>query len=197
MSDVLAHDLRRRPRNRADYLAYLAAKGKRVTAEVWNAQKVYLAAHFDATTSEDGPLPPVVTLGPEGLSFEVFSADESVYARWSLPRAALAIDACAYGTSHVDLGAPQVRTALRRIRPYRETHLELRPSEGGEARRVNVPHRWLRALGQVQSASTLPACSFELDPIDLYNVLFVLRMHRAKRAPRALRYELVPGERRR
>jgi len=195
LCDVLVHDLRRQPRNRADYLAYLLAQGKRVTAEVWNAQKAYLAAQFDAAASEEGPLAPTVTVDAEGVAFEVFSADESVYARLFLPRSSLAIESEARGTSHVDLGAPQIRQALRRVRAHRETHLALQPSQGGETRRVNVPYRWLRALGQVQSASTLPAWSFELDPVDLYNVLFVLRMRKAKHAPRALRYELVPGER--
>jgi hypothetical protein len=37
--------------------------------------------------------------------------------------------------------------------------------------------------------------TFALAPIDLYNVLVTLRMRKAKQAPRALRYELVPGER--
>ena len=57
-----------------------------------------------------------------------------------------------------------------------------------------VPIRWIRAFGQVQAASTLPATRFEVEPVDLYNVLLTLRTRRATRSPRALRYELVPGE---
>jgi len=59
---------------------------------------------------------------------------------------------------------------------------------------VRVPYRWLRAFGQVQAASTLPAERVSLAPVDLYNVLLSLRLRKAKTAPRALRYELVPGQ---
>jgi hypothetical protein len=45
----------------------------------------------------------------------------------------------------------------------------------------------------VQSAATLPSVNAELAPIDLYDILFALRTHRAKKAPRGLRFELVPG----
>jgi len=43
-------------------------------------------------------------------------------------------------------------------------------------------------------ASTLPAERVPLAPVDLYNVLLSLRLRKAKTAPRALRYELVPGQ---
>jgi hypothetical protein len=58
---------------------------------------------------------------------------------------------------------------------------------------VEVPHAWLRGFLQVQSAATLPASTCTLAPIDLYNLLFALRTRKAKKAPRALRFELVPG----
>ena len=50
------------------------------------------------------------------------------------------------------------------------------------------------ARSATKAASTLPAQRFELAPVDLYNVLLTLRMRKAKKPPRALRYELVPGE---
>ena len=45
----------------------------------------------------------------------------------------------------------------------------------------------------MQSAATLPRSTCTLAPIDLYNLLFALRTRKAKKAPRALRFELVPG----
>ena len=41
---------------------------------------------------------------------------------------------------------------------------------------------------------TLPMVSVELDPMDIHNICFVLRGKKAKKSPRAMRYELVPGE---
>lgn len=196
MHDILTSDLRRKATSREDYLAYLLSKGKRVSQEVWNAQKAYLEQTFGDSEHDEAPLDPIVHVDDTGLSIEVFSADESAYARLHL-RAGQALDVAhaTAGTSHLDLTAPGLRRAVGRVRSYRSTTIEVGPSEGGEARSFRVPHRWLRAFGQVQAASTLPSTSFSLNPIDLYNLLLSLRLRKAKTSPRALRYELMPGDR--
>lgn len=205
VADVLASDLRFKARDRADYLAYLIAQGKRVSNEVWEAQKSYLDEKFGgAEASEQSPLDPIVSVSEHGVSLEVFSADESAYARLFL-RAGAAYEAVdgsrTDGTTHLSLDDTLLR-GIGRMRSYRSSTLEFGPGQAGSAgqgaevseRDIQVPLRWLRAFGQVQAASTLPAREFEIAPIDLYNVLLTLRMRRAKTSPRALRYELVPGE---
>jgi predicted DNA-binding WGR domain protein len=194
MGEILASDLRYKPQDRADYLAYLLSKGKRATQEVWNAQKAFLETKYGEATREEAPLDPILTVDQDGVALEVFSADESAYARLQLKagQAYRASDAT-LGSTHVEL-SPTLLKAIGRMRSYRRTTLELRPSAGGDERAVRVPYRWIRAFGQVQAASTLPSQSFEIAPVDLYNVLLTLRMRRAKKPPRALRYELVPGE---
>jgi hypothetical protein len=197
MGEILTSDLRFRPRSRADYLAYLLAQGKRVTQEVWNAQREFLSAKYGEAAQEESPLDPVLAVDPEGLGLEVFSADESAYARlWLKAGALYEASDIRPGTSHVRLDPPLL-AALGRLRSYRKSTLELTPSAEGEGteQRFLVPLRWIRAFGQVQSASTLPLRSFELAPVDLYNVLLTLRQKRARKPPRALRYELTPGER--
>ncbi|MEM7155469.1 MAG: hypothetical protein AAF799_21645 [Myxococcota bacterium] len=197
MGEILTSDLRFRPRSRADYLAYLLAQGKRVTQEVWNAQRDFLAAKYGEAAQEEAPLDPVLSVDERGLSLEVFSADESAYARlWLKSGGAYEAGTMEAGTSHLRLG-PQLLAALGRLRSYRNSTLEFTPSAQDESdeQRFVVPLRWIRAFGQVQSASTLPLRSFELAPVDLYNLLLTLRQRRARKSPRALRYELVPGER--
>jgi hypothetical protein len=197
MGEILTSDLRFRPRSRADYLAYLLAQGKRVTQEVWNAQREFLSAKYGEAAQEESPLDPVLAVDSEGLGLEVFSADESAYARlWLKAGALYEASDIRPGTSHVRLDPP-LMAALGRLRSYRRSTLELTPSAEGEGteQRFLVPLRWIRAFGQVQSASTLPLRSFELAPVDLYNVLLTLRQKRARKPPRALRYELTPGER--
>ncbi|MEZ4241961.1 MAG: hypothetical protein R3F59_38585 [Myxococcota bacterium] len=80
-----------------------------------------------------------------------------------------------------------------RVRTYQPLQLDVGSSLGGAAedREVELPDDWLRGFLQVQSAATLPAAVAELRPVDLYNILFSLRTRRAKKAPRALRFELV------
>ena len=204
IADVLASDLRFKARDRADYLAYLIAQGKRVSNEVWEAQKAYLDEKFGGVEdTAESPLDPIVKVAEDGTSVEVFSADESAYARLLFKAgAAYKAEARTDGTTHIALDEGLLR-GVGRMRSYRSTTLEFGPgvaasapeSEGVSERELRVPLRWLRAFGQVQAASTLPAHEFELAPIDLYNVLLTLRMRKAKTSPRALRYELVPGER--
>ncbi len=197
MGEILTSDGRHAPRSRADYLAYLLAQGKRVTQEVWNAQRDFLASKYGEAAQDQAPLDPVLRVDEQGLGLEVFSADESAYAHlWLKAGAAYQANTVEPGVSHVRL-QPRLLSALGRLRSYRNSTLELSPSEQDESaeQRFLVPMRWIRAFGQVQSASTLPLRTFELLPIDLYNVLLTLRQRRARKPPRALRYELVPGER--
>jgi hypothetical protein len=212
VADVLASDLRFKARDRADYLAYLLAQGKRVSNEVWEAQRSYLDEKFGGTeeAKAESPLDPIVTINEYGTSIEVFSTDESAYARLLLragtdASAAYETKSRTDGTTHLVFDETLLR-GIGRMRSYRASTLEFGPGEaakpggGGEnppsitEREIAVPLRWLRAFGQVQAASTLPAREFELAPIDLYNALLTLRMRKAKTSPRALRYELVPGE---
>ncbi len=194
LGEVLTSDLRRQAGDRADYLAYLLRQGKRANRAVWDAQKAFLAARYGEATQQEAPLDPLFTVGADGIDIEVFSRDESTYARLHL-RAGHAYQAehFAAGTSHLSF-TPALREALAGIRSHRPTLLHGYATTGGDAKTVRVPYRWLRAFGQVQAASTLPTERVRLAPVDLYNVLLSLRLRKAKTAPRALRYELVPGQ---
>lgn len=195
LGEVLTSDLRRQAADRADYLAYLLRQGKRATQAVWDAQKAFLAAKYGEATQQETPLDPLFSVDGNSIAIEMFSRDESTYACLRLKAGhAYQAEHCTAGTSHFSF-TPALREALTGIRSYRATTLHGYPSSAGAPRTVRVPYRWLRAFGQVQAASTLPAERVRLAPVDLYNVLLSLRLRKAKTAPRALRYELIPGER--
>lgn len=193
---ILRSDLRYKGRDRTAYLAYLMKKGKKATAATWEAQKAFLEQAFSDEKKEKRVLDPVWTVDPDGASLEVFSQDESSYARLSLSKELFLERQAAHGTSFVDL-SPSFSENLDRMRSYAPTEFEagvnLTHKSNGEERAVDVPMPWLRGFLQVQSAATLPAATAVLAPIDLYNLLFALRTHKAKKSPRALRFELVPG----
>ena len=200
VGDVLGSDLRRKATDRADYLQYLIERGKGVSKAVWEAQKEYLALQYSAAAKTEEPLDPVVTIAGDAVRFEVLSRDESTYAQLVLRRPIALVDADhagdggrANGTTFIELGA-EALAAINRVRSYRPTTIDLAPT-GGAKKSRSVPLKWLRAFGQMQAASLLATDRFELNPIDLYNVLLTLRLRKAKTAPRGLRYELVPGER--
>ena len=193
VGDVLGSDLRFRARDRADYLRYLISRGKGVSKQVWDAQKEYLQLRYAEAARAEEPLDPVLTVGADALRLEVLSRDESAYAMLTIGAAALVAPALAAGTTAVALDAAALR-AIGKLRTYRTTTVELAPAADAATATRRVPLRWLRALGQIHAAALLPAERFALAPVDLYNVLHTLRMRKARQAPRALRYELVPGQ---
>ncbi|MEW6736311.1 MAG: SWIM zinc finger family protein, partial [Acidobacteriota bacterium] len=60
--------------------------------------------------------------------------------------------------------------------------------------KIDLPDSWVRGFLQVSSAMSLPAVKFDLHPMDIHNLCFVLRRHKEKRGPRSMRYYLKPGE---
>ena len=193
---VLASDLRYRGRDRTAYLAYLMKQGKRASAQIWEAQKAFLDASLQSEEQKDTVLDPVLTVDPDQVSLEVFSRDESAYARLAFDNGLFDGREAAHGSTFLDV-PPELVNKVDRLRTYvplsLEAHVSLPSREARPPRNVEVPHAWLRGFLQVQSAATLPASTCTLAPIDLYNLLFALRTRKAKKAPRALRFELVPG----
>jgi hypothetical protein len=191
--DVLGSDLRYKRKDLATYLAYLTKQGKKANKEIWEAQKAYLEQQLGNEEKPKQVLEPVLTVDPDEVSLEVFSRDESSYARLALSSSLLEGRSAAHGSTTLALDEAFI-AKLERIRSWQPVSLEARGGPGGTAATRQVPYAWLRNFVQVQSAATLPASVAELAPIDLYNLLFVLRTRAAKKPPRGLRIELVPGQ---
>ncbi len=191
--DVLGSDLRYKRKDLATYLAYLTKQGKKATKEIWDAQKKFLEQQLGNEEQPKHVLEPVVTVSPDELSLEVFSRDESSYARLSLPSSVFENREAAHGTATLNLDEAFV-ARFERMRSWQPVALEVtNRGEPTAAQTKQIPWAWLRNFVQVQSAATLPGAVAELAPIDLYNLLFVLRTRAAKKPPRGLRFELVPG----
>ncbi|HZB43650.1 MAG TPA: hypothetical protein VE360_00330, partial [Pyrinomonadaceae bacterium] len=108
----------------------------------------------------------------------------------------------ACGTTNIDYSA-DLYDEFQKIRTYRETRFEIDPTgfdvqTTGEAEyrevKIDLPDSWVRGFLQVSSAMSLPARTFDLHPMDIHNICFVLRRRRERKGPRAMRYHLTPGE---
>lgn len=201
--DLRDSDLRYRGRDRTAYLAFLMKKGKKASAAIWEAQKTFLDAQYSDDRTRPRGLDPMLSVDPDELSLEMFSRDESAYVRLAFDNGAGTPGSgmfegrtAAHGTAACDLSDAVVQRLLR-IRTYQPLELEVGTGLAGEPapREIDLPDEWLRGFLQVQSAATLPAAVASLRAIDLYDVLYTLRVRKAKKAPRALRFELVPGMR--
>ena len=164
-------------------------------------------AYFDYLYQKDRDawfvLDPVITVHPDEVFFECFSQDESSYGRLGASYEVFKnIGNFACGTTNIDYSSA-LYDEFQKIRSYKVTKLEVDPS-GFEVRtqgeqefkemKIDLPDTWVRGFLQVNSAMALPARTFDLHPMDVHNLCFVLRRHKEKKGPRSMRYRLTPGE---
>lgn len=206
---VVSSDYRYVPKDRTAYLAFMRMRRQHEQSSLLQAQRAY----FDWLLHNDPKawliLDPVINVSPKQLSFEVFSKDEGSYAQLSFDHSCFALqDEVQCGTTNIDYsdalaqGIEQIRSqhptqlsiGQQAVNFQTETASDLPDTEVLE-KAINVPHSWLRGFLQVQSAAQLPTTSFQLKPIDVYNMLHHLRMHAdVKGKRRGLRIELVPNQ---
>jgi len=151
------------------------------------------------------PCDPVITVSPDVLFFECFSADESSYGCLNVQRDAF------QGESDISLGTTNVDYSWRlyehfqTIRSYRETRFTIDPlgfevktnaTDDGNYReeKIELPQSWLRGFATLQSAMSLPMKRVPVSREGLYSLVAFLKRHKAKASPRAVRFELEPGQ---
>jgi hypothetical protein len=148
-------------------------------------------------------LDPVITVHPDRVFFEAFSQDQSTYGLVIADRSLFEPSGeVRCGTTNVDFTA-WLWAALAEMRSSRETFFRVGP-EGFEVttanaggrfeQKVDVPDSWVRGFLQLQGAMALPGTKLTVRPVDLLAALRFLRFTKAKMSPRALRYELEPGQ---
>ena len=150
------------------------------------------------------PCDPVITVSPDVIFFECFSADESSYGCLNVQRDAFDAETdVALGTTNVDYSW-RLYEHFQTIRSYRQTRFAIDPvgfevqtSEAVASYReekIDLPQSWLRGFAMLQSAMSLPMRRVPVSREGLYSLVAFLRRHKARSSPRAVRFELNPGE---
>ena len=173
----------------------------------WDARQKYanyLLRHDQQLWRMLMPCDPVITVADDVVFFECFSADESSYGCLTVNREA------AFGPStQTQLGTTNVDYSwdlfdhFQSLRSYRETRFRVDPAgftvaTQGNAdyreEKIDLPPGWLRGFMQTQAAMTLPLRRVTLAREAVYSILAFLKRHKARKSPRALRFELVAGQ---
>lgn len=184
----------------------LDAQFRRCHRRYWDARRAYadyLRKNDPELFRRLTPCDPVITVAPDVVFFECFSADESSYGCLTVERDAVFRNASAVenGTTNVDYSWA-LYESFQQLRSYRGTRFHVDPSGfevrtrgGGGIReeKIDLPESWLRGFLQIQAAMTLPTAKVTLDRESVYSVLAFLKRHKARKSPRALRFELDPG----
>ena len=201
---IVGSDYRYIPKDRTAYNAYRRMRSQSANLGAWQAQQTYFSWLARNDPYAFLILDPVISVHPDKMFLEVFSKDEGCYANLSVSMDALEVaETPTYGTTNIDF-SPKLFSAIEQFRSYRETRLTIghqavevqtEKTENVLEKKVQIPDSWLRGFLQVQSSAMLPRFSFEMQPMDLYNVLRTLRLNKDKKGKRrGLRIELVPGQ---
>tara|TARA_R110002073_G_scaffold245044_5_gene407550 strand:+ start:92428 stop:94536 length:2109 start_codon:yes stop_codon:yes gene_type:complete len=191
-------------------VARLSAEYSKLASSSYDRMRPYYDAqqrYFDYLYKRDYDawfvLDPVITVHPDEVFFECFSQDEASYGRLSAGLEVFKdIGDFACGTTNVDY-SQSLYDEFQKIRSYKSTRLEVDPTgfevqttaeEAHKEVKIDLPDTWVRGFLQVSSAMTLEATSFDLHPMDLHNICFVLRRRKELIGPRSMRYKLTPGK---
>lgn len=172
-------------------------------APFYKAQSRYFDYLYQKDRDAWFVLDPVITVHPDEVFFECFSQDESSYGRLSASYEIFNnISEFACGNTNIDYSA-SLYDEFQKIRSYKNTRFEIDPS-GFDVKttneadykevKIDLPDSWVRGFLQVSSAMSLPATHFDVHPMDIYNICFILRRHKEKKGPRSMRYILKPGQ---
>ena len=157
----------------------------------------------DTWLAQSDILDPVITVHPDRLFFEAFSQDQSAYGCLICePEVFEPEGEVVHGTTNIDFTA-WLWGALGELRSSRETTLRIgargmgvkTAGAGGRfEKKVDLPDDWVRGFLQTQAAMAMPGTRITVQPVDLLSAIRYIRYTRAKVSPRALRFELEPGE---
>jgi hypothetical protein len=149
------------------------------------------------------PCDPVITVADDVVFFECFSADESSYGCLSMSREGFGIGSSVQlGTTNVDYSW-DLYNHFQSLRSYRQTQFLIDPAgfevktdaaPGYREEKIDLPAGWLRGFMTTQEAMGMPGISVPLSREAVYSALAFLKRHKAKKSPRAVRFELLPGK---
>jgi DNA-binding transcriptional regulator YhcF (GntR family) len=148
-------------------------------------------------------LDPVITVHPDQVFFECFSKDESVYGKLSCDYDVFTdISDFKCGTTNIDY-SESLYQEFQKIRSYKKTDFKIDPKgfdirttgeENYKEVKIDLPDSWVRGFLQVSSAMISEKISFQLEPIDIANFIYVLKRNKERKSPRSIKYILKPGQ---
>jgi hypothetical protein len=167
----------------------------------YTAQRKYFDYLYKNDYDKWFVLDPVITVHPDEVFFECFSQDESSYGKLSCSYDTFKeIEEHSYGTTNIDY-SDKLYDEFQKIRDYKETTFAIDPSgfevetelsDEFKEEKIELPDSWVRGFLQISSAMTMEKSSFTLHPMDMYNILLMLKRNKERKSPRSLRFILTP-----
>jgi len=184
-------------------LSDIRAKENKLLKPYYDAQSKYFNYLYKNDYDKWFVLDPVISVHPDEVFFECFSQDESSYGKLSCSYDTFKdIKEHSYGTTNIDY-SDKLYDEFQKIRDYKETSFQIDPSgfevqtelaDDFKEEKIDLPDSWVRGFLQISSAMTMEKTSFTLHPMDMYNILLMLKRNKERKSPRSLRFILQPDK---
>ena len=184
-------------------LSDIRAKESKLLKPYYDAQLKYFNYLYKNDYDKWFVLDPVITVHPDEVFFECFSQDESSYGKLSCSYDTFKdIEEHSYGSTNIDY-SDKLYDEFQKIRDYKETSFQIDPSgfevqtelaDDFKEEKIDLPDSWVRGFLQISSAMTMEKSSFTLHPMDMYNILLMLKRNKETKSPRSLRFILQPDK---
>ncbi|HIC78721.1 MAG TPA: SWIM zinc finger family protein [Sulfurovum sp.] len=184
-------------------LSDIQAKENKLLKPYYDAQSKYFNYLYKNDYDKWFVLDPVISVHPDEVFFECFSQDESSYGKLSCSYDTFKdIKEHSYGTTNIDY-SDKLYDEFQKIRDYKETSFQIDPSgfevqtelaDDFKEEKIDLPDSWVRGFLQISSAMTMEKTSFTLHPMDMYNILLMLKRNKERKSPRSLRFILQPDK---
>jgi hypothetical protein len=181
----------------------LRSQENNILKPYYTAQRKYFDYLYKNDYDKWFVLDPVITVHPDEVFFECFSQDESSYGKLSCSYDTFKeIEEHSYGTTNIDY-SDKLYDEFQKIRDYKETSFAIDPSgfevqtelaDDFKEEKIDLPDSWVRGFLQISSAMTMDKSSFTLHPMDMYNILLMLKRNKERKSPRSLRFILQPDK---
>ncbi|MFN0202047.1 MAG: SWIM zinc finger family protein [Bacteroidia bacterium] len=203
MADFNAGAVKARTDEIQQELREISTRKDGIMSPYYKARKEYYDFLYQKDRDAWFVLDPVITVHPDEIFFECFSQDESSYGKLGANYNVFKeINEFECGTTNIDYSAA-LYDEFQKIRDYKETEFKVDPTgfevqttheENFKEVKIDLPDSWVRGFLQVSSAMTLPAVSFDLHPMDIYNFCSLLRRFKETVGPRSIRFLLEPDK---
>ena len=184
-------------------LQALNAESNKIMAPYFKARQQYFSYLYKKDKLMWMILDPVISVHPDSLFFECFSKDESSYGKLSCNYNVFKdIGDFKCGTTNIDYSVP-LYNEFQKIRNYKDTSFLIDPSgfevqtsndDAFKELKIDLPESWVRGFLQVSSAMTMPSYRFDIDTVDMKNILFFLKRNKELKGPRCIRWILRRDE---
>lgn len=184
-------------------LTAIRTQEDKILKPYYDAQRKYFNYLYKNDYDKWFVLDPVITVHPDEVFFECFSQDESSYGKLSCSYDTFKeIEEHSYGTTNIDY-SDKLYAEFQKIREYKETTFTIDPSgfevetelaDEFKEEKIDLPDSWVRGFLQISSAMTMEKSSFTLHPMDMYNILLMLKRNKERKSPRSLRFILQPDK---